>query len=81
MVEHALKLDYAYEKVRKEIGNLVGESLVQAARKNHLSPKGVTNEQTEKLRGVVRKRLREVRSKLDLVGENESDLRWKELRG
>lgn len=81
MAEHALKLDYDYENVREEMEHLVGKSLVQAVRKDRLSPKGVRKKQIEKLARIVRERLKKLRSKLDLIGENESDLRWKEMRG
>ncbi|MEW6222617.1 MAG: nucleotidyltransferase domain-containing protein [Candidatus Hadarchaeota archaeon] len=81
MVEHALKLDYDYENVRKEMEYLVGKNTVLAVRRDHLSPKGVRKKQIEKLGRIVRKRLKELRNKLDLIGENESDLRWKEMRG
>jgi len=81
MVEHALKLDYDYENVREEMERLAGRSLVQAVRKDSLSPKGVRKKQIEKLARIVRERLRKLRNKLDLIGENESDLRWKEMRG
>lgn len=61
--------------------HLVGRNIVQAVRRDHISPKGVMKKQIKKLRRIVRKRLRELRNKLDLIGENESDLRWKEMRG
>jgi len=81
VVEHALKLGYDYENVREEMEHLAGRSLVQSVRKDRLSPKGVRNKQIEKLARIVRGRLKKLRSKLDLIGDNESDLRWKEMRG
>ena len=79
MVEHSIGLDYDYENVRKEVERLVGGRLIRATRANPLSP-NVRKEETVQLRRRVRKRLREARSKLDLIGENESDLKWMELR-
>ena len=81
MVEHALNLDYGYENVRREMERSVGRDLVMAVRRNHLSPKGIGKEQIDKLRRIARKKLRKVRTELESIGENESDLRWKELRG
>lgn len=80
MVEHALNLDYNYENVRREMERLVGSNLIQAVRKDRTSPKGVRKEQLKKLKRVVLKRLRAARERLEMIGENESDLRWKELR-
>jgi len=81
MVEHALNLDYYYENVRKEMEDLVGRGLVMAVRRNHLSPKGIGKKQIDKLSRIVHKKLRKTRADLESIGENESDLRWKELRG
>lgn len=80
MVEHALNLDYDYENVRREIELLVGSRLVMAVRKNHLSPKGIRKKQIDKLSRIARKKLGKLRVDLESIGENESDLRWKELR-
>ena len=80
MIEHALRLDYSYENVKNELERLVGRDLVLAVRKNPLSPKGLRKRQVEWLRKMARKKLGEVRAKLDLIGENESDLLLKELR-
>ncbi|MDI6884068.1 MAG: hypothetical protein QMD00_02865 [Hadesarchaea archaeon] len=80
MVEHALNLDYDYENVRKEMERLVGRGLVMAVRRNHLSPKGIGKKQIDKLSRIVHKKLRKTRVDLESIGENESDLRWKELR-
>jgi predicted nucleotidyltransferase len=80
MVEHALNLDYDYENVRKEIEHLIGSGLVMAVRKNHLSPKGMKKKQIDKLSRIVHKKLGKLRADLESIGENESDLRWKELR-
>jgi len=80
MVEHALNLDYDYENVRREIEHLVGGGLVMAVRKNHLSPRGIGKKQIDKLSRIVHKKLRKLRTDLESIGENESDLRWKELR-
>lgn len=81
MVGHALNLDYDYENVRKEMERLVGRGLVMAVRRNHLSPKGIRKKQIDKLSRIVHKKLRKTRVDLESIGENESDLRWKELRG
>lgn len=80
MVGHALKLDYDYENVRREMEDLAGKGLVMAVRRNHISPRGIGRTQVDKLGKIVRKRLGETRSGLEAIGENESDLRWKELR-
>ena len=80
IVEHALNLDYSYENVRKEIEALVGRDFLLAVRKDRFSPRGLRKRQIEELKRAVREKLRKVRAKLNLIGENESDLRWKELR-
>jgi predicted nucleotidyltransferase len=80
MVEHALKLDYNYENVRREVEQLVGKRLSGAVRKNHLSPKGIKEKEINKLGELTRRKLREVRRVLESIGENESDMRWKVLR-
>ncbi len=79
MVEHALNLDYSYKKVREELERLVGKDLVQATREDRFSPKGIKKKQIEELRKIAREKLRKVRIKLSLLGENESDLYLKEL--
>lgn len=79
MVEHALSLDYDYENVRKEVERFAGGRLVTAVRANPIAAK-VGKEEMVRLRRRVRKKLKEVRAKLKLIGENESDVYLKELR-
>lgn len=74
MLDYAMRLNYDFRSVKEEIENLVDETLLSAVRKNPLSPTKVHKKQIENLKKITRKKLREVRTKLESLGQNESDL-------
>ena len=77
MLDHALKLDYKYENVRSNLEKIAGSHLLSMVRKNPVSPGKVTTKHIRDLRKAAERKLREVRTKLDLLGQNESDLYWR----
>ena len=76
MLDHALKLDYNFENVRKDIEKFVDIRLISAVRKDPISPRKISAKHIQALKNTTRKKLREVRMQLGLLGRNESDLYW-----
>lgn len=77
MLDHALKLDYEFENVRRDLEELVDARLLLAVRENPVSPRKVGAKHIRNLRKVTKEKLKEVRTKLGLLGQNESDLYWR----
>lgn len=77
MLDHALKLDYEFKNVRSDLEKLVAADLLLAVRENPVSPRKVSMKHVRELREATKRKLKEVRTKLHLLGQNESDLYWR----
>jgi predicted nucleotidyltransferase len=75
MIENSLNLSYDFNRVKKEIEKLFGSQLLSAIRLKSTIQTSTSLKAVE----IAFKKYGEVRKMLSLIGENESDLYWKQV--
>jgi hypothetical protein len=76
LIKHAIHLDYDYANVSRELALALGPTWTKIRQGKAPKPSEIKN-----LLGLSRKTLREVEGMIGLLGENESDIFWRERRG